>query len=239
MQLLNNNEVTFEPIEHKYTDLNGNHLISVSQLISKFKKPFDPTGEIIARVAKREKTTIDDIRERWRVINENSCTYGTNVHVLLEDYILDGKIGEGDNKDWVEQFSKLKFPGKLYSEQLLYSLEFGIAGTTDIVHVVDEKNKVIDILDFKTNKKLEKSSPYGNYMLGHLFFYEDCNFNHYTIQLSLYAYLLECRGYKINDLTIIYFNPETRLMELHNVDYRKNDIIKMINAYKSNKLPKK
>ncbi len=220
MNLLDASKVHFDPIEHKYTDDKGNVFISASQLISKFKPKFDIDGKILKRCALKEGITEFELAARWQAINDESCNYGTSVHESLESYILSGEIKNDDNKIWVDQFAELKFKGKLFCEQRLYDLDTLIAGTTDLVEMLDPDKKLVNVLDFKTNKKLEKTNFWGGQMLGHLFYFPDANFYHYQIQLSLYAYLLEKHGYTINELTLIYFNPKTLKMELHQVEYR-------------------
>ena len=233
-------EIVFEPIKHTYTSLiDGKELISVSKFIHLWVKEFDKDGEIVARCAKKEGISVEEMKARWQKINDDSNIYGTSVHDDIEYYVKTGIIRDTLNKHWVEQFSTIKFKGKLFPEERLYCLEDGICGTSDLPELIDEENKIINIWDYKTNKELSKYSKYGNYMLGQLFYIEDCNFNHYTLQLSTYAYLLEKKGYKINELGLIYFNRNTDKMERHPIEYKKDIVMKMIELYKAGKTPKK
>ena len=59
-------QVLFDPIEHKYTDRAGNRLISCSQLISRLKPPFDPDGTITAKYAAKNGLTIDEVKASWK-----------------------------------------------------------------------------------------------------------------------------------------------------------------------------
>ena len=171
-------EIIFDPIFHTYKDLSGNELISCTRFIHHWVKDFDPDGKIAEACAKKEKITVEEIKAKWLAINRESTTYGTSVHEDIEYYIRNGVIKDNENKHWVEQFATIKFKGKLFPEERLYCLEDMICGTSDLPELIDEENKIINIWDFKTNKKLRKTSEYGNYMLGQLFYVQDCNFNH-------------------------------------------------------------
>jgi hypothetical protein len=213
--------VFFDPIEHKYTDREGNRLISVSQLLSLFKPKFDPTGEITAKYAKKHGMTVAEVLDKWKQINTQSCTYGTSVHEEIEHYINTKEIRSSDHIHYVNQFAEIKFQGRLFSERMLYCLDNMVAGTADIVERI---GFYINIWDFKTNKELSKFNNFGGRMLYDLSHLSDCNFNHYQLQLSLYGYLCELKGLKVNDLIILYMNPKTLKMEFHRCRYMRDEV---------------
>ncbi len=226
--------VTFDPVAHKYF-LTGTdkRLISSTQLIHKFVNPFDPTGEITRKYALKHNKTVQEVIEMWRVINEESCTYGTNVHTEMEEYINTGEVRESEYKDYVEQFKAYReanIKGKLFSEVMVYSIEEMVAGMVDLIEKVE--NNTINIYDFKTNKELKFKSFGGEKMKYGLWYLEDCNFNHYQIQLSLYAYLCELKGLTVGTLTILYINPKTQLLETHAVRYMRNEVLEILEKKK-------
>lgn len=219
-------KVRFYSNTHKYLDYNDNVLTSVTQLLHKYDHIFDESGEIIANYAKKNNMTINEVEEMWKEINEESCIYGSKVHAEIEHFILTGEIRDTEHKIIVENFSKIKFEGKLHAEVLLHSLKYKVAGQADIIEELP--NKFFNTWDIKSNKKLEKKSPWGNYMKKHLWFLESCNFNIYQLQLSMYAYLCELRGLTPNKLTILYVNPKTKDIELHECKYMKREVIKTL-----------
>jgi len=223
--------VLFDPIEHRYSTRDTNETLrSCTQFIHLWKPEFDATGEITAKYADKHGLTVDEVKEKWKIINEEACTYGTAVHEELEYFINTGEIRDSDYSKIVEQFSKFNFEGKLFSEVMVYSLDLMIAGTVDLIEKLDKVN--INIYDFKTNKKLLKKNPWRTKMLHGLWYMDDCNFNHYTLQLSLYGYLCELKGLKVNKLMIYYINPKTKLIESHDIVYKINEIKSMLNEYK-------
>lgn len=146
MNITKESPVSFDPIHHKYTDLNGRELISVSRLLSLFKNPFDPDGSITKKYAAKHNMTVEEVLDKWKQVNTQSCLYGTSVHEEIEHYILTGEIRESDHVHYVNQFASLKFTGRLFAERMLYCLDNMVAGTADIVH---KMGGFIDILDFK------------------------------------------------------------------------------------------
>jgi len=233
MAIIKEKPVTFDAVEHKYYLTGTNRrLISATQLISKFKEPFDPSGEITRKYALKNGLTVQEVLAMWKQVNEDSCTYGTEVHLLMEDYVNTGIIKDSPYKHFVEQFKTFReanITGKLHSEVMVYSEDLMVAGMVDLIEKVGD---TVNILDFKTNKKLEKKSQWGSKMINGLWYLEDVNFIHYEIQLSLYAYLCELKGLKIGDLIILYFNPKTQLLETHTARYMRNEILHILEKKK-------
>lgn len=105
----------------------------------------------------------------------------------------------------------------LYAEKRIYWFEYLIAGTIDCLLV---KGKFFMIVDWKTNnKKLEFRSGYYKKVQGIVttqwvdkleWFYPPlqkipfCKGHIYTLQLSLYAHLMELWGYKCVGLTLFH-----------------------------------
>lgn len=101
----------------------------------------------------------------------------------------------------------------------------------------------VDIDDYKTNKEIELENPFQKMKepISHL---DDCNYNHYALQISLYAYMLEQKGYKIGTLSITHHDIKKKgmkkklndLVGTENkrvifVPYLKDEIEKMILFY--------
>lgn len=77
------------------------------------------------------------------------------------------------------------------------------------------KTKSIVIFDWKTNKKIEYSSKYGKHMKGKLRFLEDCNYEHYNVQLNLYKFILErMTNIKISGMFLVWLFEENESYEI-------------------------
>ena len=151
----------------------------------------------------------------------------------MEHFILNDIIRESPHKHFVEEFKLYReqnIHGKLHSEVMVYNEDLMVAGMVDIIEKVDKDT--ISIYDFKTNKSLKSKNIWGDYMKYNLWHLQDCNMNVYKLQLSLYAYLCELKGLKINQLTILYCNRKTKKLEPYAVPYLKCDIEKILEKKK-------
>jgi hypothetical protein len=82
-------------------------------------------------------------------------------------------------------------PG-VYPEHMVYLKSAGLCGQSDLVEVVNGR---VNIIDYKTNKEI-KTESFKNWegmsekMLPPVEHLDDCNFNHYALQLSIYMYII-------------------------------------------------
>jgi hypothetical protein len=227
MQIIDVNNINFEPIKHTYTDGDGKRLISVSTLVHTFVPPFDFDGKIKKRIAEREGVTEEEITQKWLKINKDSCDYGHKAHSEVEFYIKNKKIKkDGIYKNIVKEFKRIKFKGELQAEIRLSNLKYRIAGTTDLVEFVDKN--VVNLYDLKTNKKIVQYCPFGNRMLPPFERYYSTNFFHYTMQLNLYAFLLEEAGWWVNNMTLLHVNPKDFKIKEYEIPFKRNDTLRMV-----------
>ena len=199
--------IIFDPKAHTYTHkATGEKLISVTTLLSKFKKPFDRDRHA-TRVANREGVPKEMVLEMWEDEKNKACTRGTEIHKLLEEYIKSGETVE--NYGWLfKSYDRAverhidKFD-KILSETLVYDEMFKVSGTTDLIY--EHKDNEFTLGDFKTNKKFKFSSPFSEKMLKPLDHFHVCEFNTYALQLSMYAYMYEkITGNKCRKCIIFY-----------------------------------
>lgn len=216
--------VSFRDSDHSYRWVaTQERFKSVTQTIHHYVNEFDPDGSITRNFALEHDLSEEEIREYWRIENRISTAYGSKVHLAMENYIIHKIFPEKAKYQWmVQQFSEIPFEGKLKAEALIYSEKYKLAGQVDVTENLG--NGWISIWDFKTNKKLDTVSEYGQMMKGDLWYLHDCNFNHYQIQLSLYAYLYELKGMKIKDLNVIFVNRETKKLEIKPCKYMKQEV---------------
>lgn len=142
----------------------------------------------------------EEILDKW----DDLADEGTRVHWELENYIdrvIMGKESEDSDSvpithhktehgiAWLKEHIKPHF--QLYTEVKIYSLPLQIAGTIDLLIYDPETDRWI-MADWKTNRRIYESS-YGNEMGTHraTMFLEDCNYNHYQLQMSLYQWILK------------------------------------------------
>jgi hypothetical protein len=201
--------IIFNEKNHSYTSKEPDNIswISVTTLISKFKEKFN-SDEIAIKSSKNKKSkwyglTPEEIQKLWKKETDRALKLGTYYHnqreadlCSLSSITLEGVtlpvytpiVLESGVKEAPDQ----KLTDGIYPEHMVYLKSAGICGQSDLVEVVNGK---INIIDYKSNKKIDTVS-YTNWegiskkMLAPLNHLDDCNFNHYNIQLSIYMYIM-------------------------------------------------
>lgn len=155
------------------------------------------------------------IEREWAEKNNNSKINGTAYHDNNEQasYERGYELNPFNNKKY-KVIKGYQWVDNIKIQNLdLYNLEEGyypelilnkgsVYGQSDRVWI--GANKEVWIRDYKTNEKIEKENKFQKlkYPLRHL---DDCNYNIYSIQLSMYGWILEQYGYKVQDLALDHF----------------------------------
>lgn len=224
--------IKFDEATHVYRNVkSGERYTSATQLISKFKKPFDSNFHA-ERVAKREGVSKEMVLEMWENEKNKSIVRGKNYHSLLENYVRFGETEKDYGwlyKSFEKQREKLVGNCKnVHAEKLLWNDEYKLAGTCDLLY---EHDNNFTIMDYKTNKAITAYSKYGEYLLPPVDFLSYCEYNVYALQLSLYAYMNEqLTNKKIRNLHILYLYEDKFIS--FNVPYMKLEVISMLNKHK-------
>ena len=187
------------------------------------------------------------ILDAWDLENRNSCERGTKIHADLENSFYKkkknidlSKYQIGGKFECVKDYNELDLENGVYPEYLISRVsddgKLRIAGQIDLL--VKKGNKII-IGDWKTNKKIElksffdsktKSSTKMKYPLNNL---DDCNYNHYCLQLSTYAWMIQKLNpeFEIEDLVLVHFDHSDN-MTVYHLPYLKDEVIRMLAYYK-------
>ena len=215
--------VKFLPETHKYISIDPAEeipWISVTSVISKLKQPFD--AEKIAEKSSKNKRSKwygmskDEILAVWKAESDRAINVGNWYHNQREDDILglsnierQGKVipimhpmhDEGGYKISPNQ----RLTDGMYPEHFVYMKSLGICGQSDLVEVIDG---TVHITDYKTNKEIRSTSfkdweglsQKMNPPVSHL---DDCNLNHYNLQLSIYMYMILKHNPKLKPGTLM------------------------------------
>lgn len=199
----------FTPQDHSYTSINPEEdikWISVTSFISNFKQPFD-ADKIALKTSKSKKSkwygmTPEEIKQAWSNEALRATTLGTWYHNCRESDICSLETIERHGNT-VPIFKPIEIDGTkfspnqkltdgVYPEHMVYLKSAGLCGQSDLVEVI---NGEVHITDYKTNKEI-KTEGFTNWEgvttkmnspVAHL---DDCNVNHYALQLSLYMYII-------------------------------------------------
>lgn len=202
-------KIKFTKEDHKYLANVGDGVwvpyTSVTTIAGRYSPPFKKdiiaprVAEANARKQDGSPETIEEVLDSWERSGEVACDYGNAVHGAVENYIKYNVVPKATYlKQVVESFVELGL-GKCVSEKILFNDKYQIAGTIDILEQLDGKK--VRLLDIKTNGDLLKAkgkllAPFDNMINSKL--------NMYVIQLSVYAYLLECWGYEVAEAQILH-----------------------------------
>jgi len=269
--------IKFYADTHKYVSAEGEEIIdwtSVTTLIHLFKEPFDEMAMSVAcskgKNPKYKGKTPEQIRAIWKAENTRAVTLGSWYHEQRERDVMNLNTITRDGvalriiNPLMEGVVKLAPPQKIsegiYPEHLIYLKSVGVCGQADRVEVVNNK---INLYDYKTNKEIKQEgfknrNGVTKKMLPPLSHLDDCNFNDYALQLSIYMFMMlkhnpmlefgkmeihhiqfgvvayDENGYPITELDP-NGEPLVRSVTPYEVPYLKNEVVSLLKYFNANK----
>ena len=267
--------ISFKEEGHIYQSTDGEDIkwLSVTSFIGMFKPKFDQLSQ--AKKSAKNKHSkwygMDpaEIVKAWEAETDRAIKLGNWYHSQREADILDFKTIERDGieipiikpviEDGVKIAPNQKLTDGMYPEHLVYLKSAGLCGQADLVEII---YGTINITDYKTNKEI-KESGFTNWEgitskmyhpISHL---DDCNLNHYNLQLSIYAYIIkkhnptfnigrltiqhvkfkqigtDSKGYPINEH--VNGEPVIEDIKMYNLPYLKDEVTSLIMWLKDKK----
>lgn len=221
-------EFKFDEIKHRYTYL-GENFISVTTFIQKFHKPFEQ-NYWSKRKAEEAGVPQEWILNEWKKLNDYANEVGSETHEWIEDYFNKKWRKLPTNLDIINRINKFNI---IYAEKLnkleplayevrVFSKKWKIAGMVDSLFIYRGK---IYILDWKTNKQFttDETVKYKERLLAPFSDYFKSHLSEYSIQLSLYALILEEWGFEIGGAYLVHIGPGDDPAKLYKViDMREN-----------------
>jgi len=209
--------ITFVEETHEYF-INGSKdgYISTTTLIHNLFPKFDADDVIKKMRASKKwnshnkyfKMTDAEIKKSWDDNCNYACKEGTAMHLNIENY-YNGEDHETESKEF-KLFQKYldETDYKIYrTEMLLYDEEAKISGSADSIYRDPVDGKYI-IGDWKRSKeiKMENRWQRGTHEITRDL--DDCNFNHYSLQLGIYKYMMEKNyGMIVKDCFLVILHP--------------------------------
>jgi hypothetical protein len=247
------NDITFYDEPHKYF-IDQRELISVTTIIHKYQEDFNESYWANFK-ATQKKITTEEVIRAWKFINKKGTIKGSAIHDYAEN-LFQNKIFKypkeiileefGFDPIWTEYQTTKEHVNKFYNdvhgklipirtEFVVYDKESLIGGMLDILFY-NVKTNEFQIWDYKTNKKFTINNK-EKYLLGDLCMIEDCDLEIYSLQLSLYKYIIEKNtGIKLGKSYVVWFshnNPTYEIIETKDRAYHAKLIIeKRINEIK-------
>lgn len=256
-------QFTFNPEKHEYK-IGRRKLTSVTTLLKDYFSPFD-TKAVAKKVAdihkakngrkyRQGETITKEDRQKatqkyWKAQWKLSSEHGTNVHKGIEEAILNQanainvmqeySVEERDLKKmlqgWTYLSTRVDRDTGLRPELKIYDKELGLAGTIDLLVI---QNNKASLVDWKTNKSIDKTGYNKACALPPIEHMPDCNYTKYGLQLGIYAYMLERQGYEIDTLVLLHLKENTYIP--YEIPYKtiKKDVEAILNDYKKRKKDK-
>jgi len=229
--------IKFYEKSHKYK--NGREqYTSVTTLISKHFPKFDAKG--LARKlasfywAKKQGKGVRYWLNEWK----QSALTGSLIHEEIEESIIkpDGYevlkpvlhpraiIGV----EWFNEFIQEYSTPEVIPEELIYDEDFKVAGQIDLLI---KDGKEITLVDWKATKDITFKCKYPEDTTGTSSItkeLQNANGVKYSLQLSIYAYMLERKGYKVKKLVLAHICPKKNKLVPYEVEYMREEAMKIL-----------
>lgn len=188
---------------------------------------------------KKKQEILDSYEEKKRI----ACERGTKIHAAIEESLYKKdpsikKFGIGGYLDVYEGNYSRELKNGVYPEYMIsYSDDdIFLIGQVDLL-IIDSKEVIIQ--DHKTNSKIDMKSYYNQntkqsvkmkYPLNNL---DDCNYMHYTMQLSIYAWMVQQihPDYKIKRLALHWIDHDNNEKFIE-CEYLKTEVERLLSHYK-------
>lgn len=221
--------------------------ISVTTLIDQYSHEFKKQ-EMAERVASKRGVPVADILNDWDYRADFAKVKGTTCHEYAQ-YLWTGGIWELKPFDNSEEYRKAVIKIKqqasnfridylerlehLADEFIIGSSEYDIASAVDHLFINKFTGELI-MIDYKTNSDIYKNDKYARKMKVPLNKLKDNTINHYTLQLSIYKFLIEkYTDIKISDFFIVWFSEKNDNYTIIEVPYLENEVIKILENRRS------
>lgn len=219
-----NIEVDYDDSTHTYR-LKNKIYRSATTIVSQFYVEFD-TKERSQYMADRYGKDSEYWKQEWKRVNNISLDRGNGIHNEQEDFLYNRgftsvtgpriyrvyNLKEETGRDSNRGINVSSLADGCYPELKLWRHDWCIAGRADkpTIETIG-KIRYAHIEDYKTNKILHTQGywdarhPEPRKMLAPIDHLDDCEMTHYTLQLSIYQYMLEYFGFKPGIRRIIHF----------------------------------
>jgi ATP-dependent exoDNAse (exonuclease V) beta subunit len=247
------NHIIYHDAPHLYY-INDVNKISATTFIGKFKPKFE-TEKIATEYSDSRGLDKQSVLDEWEWKRDFSTIKGSLFHKYAEDY-LSNKIFPYDAQYYQKLFGvdilKPKFDKlvKMFhqyyndskenlipikSEWIVGDEELGICGCVDQLYY-NKKSGMLEIWDWKTNKAIRTKSDYNNRYKHPIEHLEECEMNTYSLQLSLYKYIIEKNtNLKLGSCYIVWFFEGNESYKIFKTSNFREEIESMIGYAKQYK----
>lgn len=237
--------ITFHEKDHSYKiDGQPAARYSVTGIVNTVKSPFEEDKWSKIK-AKEYNCTPEEVKLVWKKNNQMSTHQGSIFHNYVDNFyqnkiipynqdLIKSILGETlhnmlreNLKVLIKQFNSFHNDTRDSVLPIKNELVIGdihatrVCGMLDMLVYNTETNE-FEIYDFKTNKEFSEVSRFNKKLLSPLDHLDDCEYNIYSLQLSLYKKFIEkYTNIKISSLKIAWFTINNtdgyKIIELKNL----------------------
>lgn len=174
----------------------------------------------------------DEIKSLWETMRDDAAKAGTAMHKSIEEFLNLPELDQESVRKAFFESGKLpssvpqtqefchflrywddllsSTPYRPYrTEWLVFDSDKRLSGSIDLIlhNPCSEKKDEIVIVDWKRSKEIKWSNNWerGRECFSHL---DNCNWNHYRLQLNIYRHLLETHyGKRVIDMYLVVLHP--------------------------------
>lgn len=194
----NFSQIQFDKARHSYT-YHGRKLTSVTRVINQLKPPFD-ADYWSQKKADERGVSKEVILAEWDQKRDASISKGIRVHEHIESVLTgqatteDAFLALNDKLPEMDAFDVLwqTLAGQVEVEQIEWVIgdgNLGIGGTVDTM-LFGRNTNLHHVWDWKTNKSFKTENRFQT-LLAPFDDLDDCEFNVYSLQASLYRLIID------------------------------------------------
>tara|TARA_Y100000294_G_scaffold171636_1_gene185352 strand:- start:966 stop:1676 length:711 start_codon:yes stop_codon:yes gene_type:complete len=229
---LKNADIKLVDPGHRYV-LGSNKKInfqSVTEIVDEQFEPFDKVRiatKLVKIFHKYREYTVESLIDEW----DSKRDRGSYIHKELENYIEKGIQPDSSRgsigAEWFDN-NIADYGDKIFTEIIVFDEKLKIAGTIDLL-VFDSKKNNCYLFDWKTNEKIDYEGYRGQTGITSASYdLDDCRYSKYSLQTSLYKYILEKRfNIILKDTYLIHLTPYHDV-DIIRTDYLEDNLLKMI-----------
>jgi len=200
--------IYFDNRKHRYFTDDNENLLSVTRMVSD-NFPVFKADEIAEKYALKHNRSKNDVLKEWTDKAEKSRSWGNKLHFFAECACLGKQTPQPKNAKEKAFYNVIEETVEIINieydiigvEKIVFSPKYNIAGTVDLLLKSKRSPDCITIADWKSNQEIRTSNPY-QYGLGELEHLDHCNFNHYSLQLGIYEWILRNEYYVAEHIKI-------------------------------------
>lgn len=218
--------VKFVESSHTYfIDGSSDGYISSTTLVHSLFEKFD-ADKIIMKMRNSPRwkfspyhgMTDDAIKKKWDSTRDYAASQGTKMHENIENYYnkqeYDNKTTEfGLFQQYIKDHENLV---PFRSEWVIFDEISKVSGSVDMLYRDPSDPSKLIIADWKRSKEIKMDNKWQKGLNEYVSHLDDCNFIHYSLQLSIYKYIIEKRyGIEVSQCFLVILHPKQDTYHKH------------------------